>query len=117
MVAPGYAGTGEPGMNYTSVNPMGVTMAPGSYYSGLPVTTYRSMYVTPGYVPANQTYYYTNSGGTYVPQRRRGLFGGLFGRRRQVYSTAPYGYTYGTAPVTYTYGTAPTTYTYVPAPY
>ena len=26
-------GTGEPGMNYTSVNPMGVTMAPGSYYS------------------------------------------------------------------------------------
>jgi hypothetical protein len=99
-----------------SVNPMGTTMPIGSFYSGAGVgpygvyprtTTYSSMYVTPGYTTAGQTYY-TTPVQTYPIRQRRGLFGGLFGRRNNVYTTAPYTYTYGTAPGTYyTYGTAP----------
>ncbi|MGP0064231.1 MAG: hypothetical protein ACLQGP_11605 [Isosphaeraceae bacterium] len=98
-----------------SVNPMGTTMPIGTYYSGAGVgpysvyprtTTYSSMYVTPGYTTAGQTYY-TTPVQTYPIRQRRGLFGGLFGRRNRVYTTAPYTYTYGTAPGTYTYGTAP----------
>jgi hypothetical protein len=121
-VAPGYAGTGEPGMRYTSVNPMGVTMPIGSYYSGLPVMPYRttptnsysSMYVNPGYTATGTTYTYTNDAGTYLPRPRRGLFGGgLFGRRRayQSYSYNPNTYNYATAPSTY-YGAMPGTYSY-----
>ncbi len=114
---PGAGAIGVPGMGYNTVNPMGTTMAPGTYYSGagytpygVPTTTYSSMYVTPGFTTPIQTY-------STVP--RRGLFGGMFRRNRQVYTTAPYTYTYGTAPSTYTYsyGTVPGTYTYTQAPY
>ena len=96
----------------------GMTMAPGTYYQSttagtygmMPMTTYSSRYVTPGYTTANQTYYAAPTQ-TYATPQRRGLFGGLFRRRnRQVYTTAPAGYTYGTVPGTYTY-------TYAPAPY
>jgi hypothetical protein len=100
-VAPGYAGTGYPGMKYTSVNPMGVTMPIGSWYSGLPVMPYRysptnaynSMYVIPGYAATGPTYYTTDAGGTYVPQTRPWLpGGGTFGPRRDwlTYPTVPY---------------------------
>jgi hypothetical protein len=107
-MTPGAGAVGVPGMGSNTVNPMGTTMAPGTYSSGAglrpygtPTTTYSSMYVTPGY--------YTTPTPTYVTRPRRGLFGGLFRRgNRQVYTTAPY---------TYTYGTAPGTYTYAPAPY
>jgi hypothetical protein len=106
-----------PNMGYNAVNPMGTTMAPGTYYqgagfgpSGVPATRYSSMYVTPSY--------YSTPTQTYMTRPRRGLFGGLFRRgNRQVYSTSPYTYTYATTPGTYTYGTAPGTYTYAPAPY
>jgi hypothetical protein len=125
MTTPGYAGTGVPAVNQGSVNPMGTTMTPGYYYSGVPggaygmrpANTYNSMYVTPGYANPGQNYYYTNPAQTYVTRPRRGLFGGLFGRRRQAYATVANGYTYGTAPGTYYYSTAPGTYTYAPAPY
>jgi hypothetical protein len=88
-------------------------MQPGTTYSGYyyPAGTYgySSMYVTPGYT----TSYPMNA-----PVQRRGLFGGLFGRRnRMAYRNVPYGYTYGTAPSTYTYGAAPSTYTYGASPY
>jgi biotin carboxyl carrier protein len=117
MSAPGVVGTALPGTNYTYVNPMGVTPAPGYYYSGQPGglfgrrTTYSSMYVTPGTtVTPGQTYYYTTPTQTYVTRPRRGLFGGLFRRNRQVYTSAPYGYTYSSAPGTYYYTTTPGTY-------
>jgi hypothetical protein len=117
-VTPGYTNSVMPGMaGYNSVNPMATTMAPGYYYAGtagMPYaagapTRYSSMYVTPGYSTAPQTY---------TVQQRRGLFGGMFRRRNRVaypattYGTAPYGYTtYGTttytAPGTYTYSTSP----------
>ncbi len=123
-MTPGTAGTmGQPGMTYSSVNPMGTTMAPGTIYQGAgagtywrtPTTTYSSMYVAPGYTTPTQPYYTTPTQ-MYPVRQRRGLFGGLFRRRnRQVYSTVPSGYTYGTTPSTYTY--APGTYTYAPAPY
>jgi hypothetical protein len=142
-VAPGYAGTGEPGMKYTSVNPMGVTMPLGSWYSGLPVMPYRtsptnaysSMYTIPGYAATGQTYYTTNVWGTYRPRRRQGLpGGGIFGPRRDwlaypdlhssrspgsyYYSAVPGAYYYGPAPVTNYYGAAPGSYyTYRTAPY
>jgi hypothetical protein len=82
---------------------------------------YSSMYVAPG-----TGYGYPTAAPNYRPARR-GLFGGLFGRRnRQVYATSPYGYTYGAAPYGYTtsvtpyspgYVTAPGTYTYGMTPY
>jgi hypothetical protein len=102
-------------------------------YSGYPAGTYgySSMYVAPG---TNYGYNY-GAAPTYRPARR-GLFGGLFGRRnRQIYTAGPSGYTYGTSPYGSTagttpygttYGAAPSTYgsgmttgtyTYGPAPY
>ena len=93
-------------------------MGTSGYYT-YPAGTYgySSMYVAPG-----SGYGYTTAAPNYMPARR-GLFGGLFGRRnRQVYTagpygTAPYGYTYGAAP--YSSGTmmTPGTYTYGTAPY
>jgi hypothetical protein len=92
-----------------------------SGYAAYPARSYgySSMYVAPG-----TTY---GAAPTYMPARR-GLFGGLFGRRnRQVYTAGPYGTTYGTMPYgTTTYGAAPYTYgsgmttgsyTYGAAPY
>jgi hypothetical protein len=79
-----------------------------SGYASYPAGTsgYSSMYVTPG-----SGYGYGTAAPTYGTARR-GLFGGLFGRRnRQVYSVGPSGYTYGTSPYGYTYGTSPYGYT------
>ena len=105
---------GVPGTGYSSVNPMGTTMAPGTYTQGAaiastPATWAPSTYTTTGYYSPVQTY---------PVRQRRGLFGGMFGRRnRQVYSTGVPAYSYGTAPGTYTYTPAPGTYTYAPSPY
>lgn len=120
MSTPGSAGTVLPGTNYTYVNPMGATSMPGSYYPARPGglfgrrNTYSSMYVTPTTVNPGQNYYYTMPTQTYMAQPRRGLFGGLFRRNRQAYTTAPYGNTYNTAPATYYYTTTPGTYYYPP---
>ena len=104
---PGTQAVTTPGVavgGINSVNPMGTTMPIGTYYSGAGVgpygvyprtTTYSSMYVTPGYTTAGQTYY-TTPVQTYPIRQRRGLFGGLFGRRNRVYATSPY--TYGCGP-------------------
>src|SRR5579883_135414 len=79
---------------------------PAGTYGG-----YSSMYVAPG-----SGYGYGTAAPIYRPARR-GLFGGLFGRRnRQVYATSPYGYTYGAAPSGTTYGAAPYTSGYVTTP-
>jgi hypothetical protein len=95
-------------------------MGTSGYYSSMyvvPGSGYSSMYVAPG-----TGYGYTTAAPTYMPARR-GLFGGLFGRRnRQVYTagpygTAPYGYTYGAAPYSSGSVTMPGTYTYGTAPY
>jgi hypothetical protein len=115
-----YVPATQPGMapGTTMSTTPGMTRAPVTYYQGAtvgtygmtPTTTYSSMYVTPGYTTPAQTYY-TTPAQTYPVRQRRGLFGGLFQRRnRQVYWTAPAGYTY-------TYVTTPGTYTYSPAPY
>jgi hypothetical protein len=118
-------------MRYTSVNPMGVTMPLGSWYSGLPVMPYRysptnaynPMYVIPGYAATGPTYTTTNAWGTYVPQPRPGLpGGGMFGPVRDwaAYPTVPYSpspgpYYYGAVPGPY-YGGAPRPYSYGAAP-
>jgi len=138
-VAPGYAGTGEPGMKYTSVNPYGVTMPLGSWYSGLPVMPYRysptnaynSSYMIPGYAATGQTYTTTNAWGTYVPQTRPGFpGGGMFGPQRDwtAYPTVPYSRSPGAyyynavpgaaafAPGTQYYGVAPNSQYYGSAP-
>jgi hypothetical protein len=96
------AGWGQPGMRTSGY----YTYPAGTY-------GYSSMYVAPGsgysstYVAPGTGYGYTTAAPTYMPARR-GLFGGLFGRRnRQVYTAGPYGTMYGTSPSGYTYGAAP----------
>jgi hypothetical protein len=80
-----------------------------SGYSTYPTGTYgySSMYVAPGSGYGYGTATPTNS------TARRGLFGGLFGRRnRQVYSVGPSGYTYGRSPYgSSPYGSSPYGYT------
>jgi hypothetical protein len=110
--------------SFYGMGPVQPGMANSGYYSYPSGTyVYSSRYVAPasgygtGYSPAAPTY---------MPARR-GLFGGLFGRRnRRVYAGSPYGTTYGTAPYGYTtsavpfsggYVTNPGTYTYGTAPY
>ena len=124
-MTPGTAGAvGQPGMTYSSVNPMGTTMAPGPSRGRAqePIGRRRrprtpQCTLPPGTPPQPRRT---------TPHRPRctrcdsaaALFGGLFGRPiAEFYSTMPPTYTYGTAPGTYTYAPAPGTYTYAPSPY
>jgi len=92
------------GMQSGMANP-GYSTYPGGNY------VYSSRYAAPG-----SGYGYSTAAPTSMPARR-GLFGGLFGRRnRMAYGTSPYGYTYGSAPYGYTTGGVPYSSGYVSTP-